>query len=336
MPTTAAILQPSYLSWPGHFYWMKNSDVFILLDDVQYTRQDWRNRNYIKGPNGKQLLTVPVHWYGNSYCAINKITVDNKQNWAGRHLNALRLAYGRAPHFKEYFPYFEMIFSKNWEFLSDLTVATMKDLAAFLDIRPRFVISSDLSITADNTTEKLVKLCQAVGADTYLAGRRGYDNYIDHKLFHGAGIGITVKDYQPIEYPQLWGGFTSHLSVVDLLFNCGKDSPKYIVDKPEMSAACPGLSKEAYRNASELSMDTWAEGFHASYAKNEYDSLFFKQDVYSFFLSETGDSLTHKQLMPRGLIVGRIPAGMTKALQQAVQYGFEILCTMADLEFSLE
>jgi len=229
MMITAAILQPSYLSWPGHFYWMNNCDIFIFLDDVQYTRQDWRNRNYIKGPKGKQLLTVPVHWYGNSYCPINKITIDNKQGWASKHLNSLRTAYGRAQHFRRYFPYFEDIFSRRWEFLSDLTIRTMKDLAGFLDIRPRFVVSSELKIEVDNSTDKLVKLCQAVGADTYIAGHRGLEDYVEHKRFSDSGIRIIVEDYEPVEYPQLWGSFISHLSVVDLLFNCGGISRQFLV-----------------------------------------------------------------------------------------------------------
>jgi len=226
--TTAAILQPSYLSWPGHFYWMKNCDVFIFLDDAQFTRQDWRNRNFIKTAQGKQLLTVPVHWYGNSYAPINTIEIANEHQWAKKHSQALRIAYGRAPYFKQYFPYFEKIFSRNWKMLSGLTITTMKDLAAFLDIRPRFVVSSELKIHTENSTDKLVKLCQAVGAKTYVAGKRGYENYIEHRYFEEAGIKIIVKDYASIEYPQLWGNFISHLSVVDLLFNCGAESKQYI------------------------------------------------------------------------------------------------------------
>ncbi len=126
---TAAILQPSYLPWMGHFYWMSNCDVFIFLDDVQYTRQDWRNRNYIKTRQGKQLLTVPVHWYGNSYCPINEITIANEHQWAKKHLQALRMAYGGALYFKQYFSYFEGVLSRSWRMLSDLTITTMKDIA---------------------------------------------------------------------------------------------------------------------------------------------------------------------------------------------------------------
>lgn len=227
----AGILQPSYLSWPGHYYWIKNCDVFILLDDVQFTRHDWRNRNYIKTPRGKQLITIPVHWYGNSYCLINQIEIANEHKWADNQLKTLRLAYARAPYFKDYFPYLEDILLRKWKMLSQLTITTMKDMANFLNIKTPIMVSSDFNISpTNNSTEKLVKLCREVGVDTYLAGRRGYENYIDHRLFSEAGINIIVKDYISQEYPQLWGAFISHLSVVDLLFNCGLKSSEFLED----------------------------------------------------------------------------------------------------------
>lgn len=350
--TTAAILQPSYLSWPGHFYWMMNCDVFIFLDDVQFTRHDWRNRNYIKTPNGKQLLTVPVHWYGNSYCPINEVAIAKGQNWAKKHLNALRSAYGKAPYFKKYFPYFEEIFSKDWHLLSDFTIKTMKDLAGFLDIKPQFVISSELNIATENSTEKLVKLCQAVGADTYLAGHRGYENYIEHNLFRDAGIDIIVKDYSPIEYPQLWGDFIPHLSAVDLLLNCGPMSKSFIEDKAEdvnekVKVGLKAISSDANgqecltcNNITKLRNNEKISSPHIFCWKNEYDSCFLKRDVYAFSLLPSEKDVILKEFrtfenLPNGLIIGRIPIGNSQVLQNAVQAGFRILCPMVDLELSL-
>lgn len=340
--TTVAILQPSYLSWPGHFYWMKNCDVFIFLDDVQYTRQDWRNRNYVKTSQGKQLLTVPIHWYGNSYCPINRIRIANEHQWAKKHLQSLRVAYSRAPYFKQYFPYFEGIFSRYWEMLSELDITTMKDLAEFLDIRPRFIVSSELNIFTDNSTEKLVKLCQSVGASVYVAGKRGYENYIEHRFFEEAGIKIVVKDYAAREYPQLWGDFISHLSVVDLLFNCGPTAKDYLEDVQEKFVREENIqSNLEHATVSPASVSN--ERNEIFLWRNEYDSNFFKKEIFTFSLptperNDLSVMVAHFKdtaRLPRGLIIGRIPISEKQLIQDALDSGFEIICRMIDLGLDL-
>ncbi len=216
-----AIHQPQYLPWLGYFDKIRRADVFCFLDDVQYKKNDWQNRNRIKTVRGWQWLTVPVHYrYPQKIC---EVTINNAGNWKNKHLQALISNYSRAPFFSDYREIFEQAYSANWESISDLNIFLVKRLGTALGLGHKpYVKSSDFELS-DDPTNRLVDICRELKADTYLSGQDGV-KYMNMDSFSRRGIGVIIQDFQHPAYPQVFGAFQSHMSVVDLLFNCGEKS----------------------------------------------------------------------------------------------------------------
>lgn len=222
------ILQPGYLPWLGFFEQMLRSDIFVIYDDVQYDKHGWRNRNRIKGPQGPIWLTVPVRTKGLGKPKINEVIINPAQpRWAHKHCLTLQQLYGKAPHFSEYYPPLEQTLLTSWEKLLDLDLALIRLIADWLGLTTDLVLASSLGCQAEDPTLRLVEICQAVGADIFYEGSSG-KNYLDLPQFAVADIRVIFQEYQCQPYPQLFGEFMSHLSVVDLLFNCGPDSQAYV------------------------------------------------------------------------------------------------------------
>jgi hypothetical protein len=217
------ILQPGYLPWLGFFEQMSKSDVFVLYDDVQYDKEGWRNRNRIKTANGIQWLTVPVLLKGSDSQMILDVRIDNKINWRKKHLAAIRQNYSKAPYFKEYVGIFEEAFERDWECLVDIDMHFIHRLAECLGMHNKNMVRSSTLDIQGGRIERLIKICEFFGADIFYEGASGR-NYIDEGDFLARGIKIEFQDYQHPSYRQLYGDFTSNLSVVDLLFNHGKES----------------------------------------------------------------------------------------------------------------
>lgn len=224
MSTTAAILQPGYLPWLGAFEQMARADVFVFLDDVQYTRRDWRNRNRIKGPNGEQMLVVPVKSSGRRDQLILEAVIDG-DSWRAKHLRALTLAYGKSPWFERYRDDLTELYGREWVRLVDLDMELTLWLAGALGIDRRFRRSSELSVESDDRSGRIVGIMNAVGAEHLYDGKAARA-FIDVDEFGRQGIEVTFQEYEHPVYAQLWPkqGFISHLSALDLLLNCGPDS----------------------------------------------------------------------------------------------------------------
>ncbi len=216
-----AVHQPQYLPWLGYFDKMRRADVFCFLDNVQYKKNDWQNRNRIKTAQGWQWLTVPVHYRFPQ--TINEVTINNAVKWKNKHLQALISNYNRAPFFKEFLDIFQQVYSENWESLSELNILLINRLrtALGLDQRPA-VRASDYDLRED-PTDRLIDICKALKADTYLSGQDGVE-YMDLERFKRSGIRVVVQNFKHPVYPQVFQEFQSHMSVVDLLFNCGAKS----------------------------------------------------------------------------------------------------------------
>lgn len=221
-PKTVVILQPSYLPWLGYFAQMEQSDVFVVYDDVQYDKESWRNRNRIKSQQGVQWLTVPALTKGENWPTNRDIRINNAVNWRRKHLNALRLNYSKAPFFLDYFSSFEELLSEDFEHLFDLNMASLKLLTKLLGLKREILLSSDLKIEG-SSTERLVDICRHLFASRFYEGAAGR-NYMNCVAFEQADIELVFQDYQHPRYPQLHGAFVPHLSIVDLLFNCGPQS----------------------------------------------------------------------------------------------------------------
>ena len=216
-----AVHQPQYLPWIGYFDKMRRADVFCYLNDVQYKKNEWQNRNRIKTAQDWQWLTVPVRYRFPE--KINEVQINNTTQWSKKHLQALKTNYSRAPYFKSYISIFEDTFSRDWEFISELNIHLIERLKDVLQMQEKTtIISSELTLR-EEPTDRLIDICKALGADSYLAGQGG-TGYMDAARFEKNGLKVIMQEFDHPVYSQLFGDFQSHLSIVDLLFNCGPES----------------------------------------------------------------------------------------------------------------
>ncbi len=226
-PKRVAIVQSNYIPWKGYFDLIKSVDEFILFDDMQYTKRDWRNRNRIKTRTGLQWLTIPVAVKGKFFQKIRDTQVSDPA-WGRRHWETIRSSYRKAPFFRAYQDVFaELYLTCQSEYLSEINYLFLSTLCSILGISARFTWSSDYRIV-DGKSERLIDLCKQAQAQEYLSGpsARGY---IDEALFASEGIKVTFADYSGYpQYPQLFPPFDHAVSVIDLIFNVGPDAPQYM------------------------------------------------------------------------------------------------------------
>lgn len=222
-----AILQSNYIPWKGYFDLIGAVDEFILYDDMQYTRRDWRNRNQIKTPQGVQWLTVPVRVKGKYDQKIRDTEIDGN-DWAAAHWKALAQNYARAPHFAEIAVWLEPLYrDASYTHLSELNRRFIEAVCAYLKIGTVISDSRDYALV-EGKTERLADLCAQAGGTEYVSGPAARD-YLDESVFKRSGIRLTWFDYAGYpEYPQLWGDFAHGVTVLDLLFNCGKDAGRFM------------------------------------------------------------------------------------------------------------
>jgi hypothetical protein len=213
--------QPNYLPWVGYFCKIVHADIFVVLDSVQLPRgTSWVTRNRIKTPYGELWLTVPIHKKGLGFQKIQDVKINDTHNWRKKHFLSLVHFYKRAPYLDEYISYFEDLYKKEWRRLLDLNLKIIRKIIEWLEIDVKIICSSELEIEAMGS-DLLVEICESVGADTYISGIGG-KKYIEAEKFSAQKIKIKYFSFTPRPYPQLWGDFIPNLSVVDLLFNCGK------------------------------------------------------------------------------------------------------------------
>jgi len=217
-----AVLQPSFFPWLGYLDQMARTDAFVYLDDVQYTRRDWRNRNKIRTPRGWMWLTVPVCSKGHFAQPLLETRIDNALPWKAKHLNALRHNYARAPYFDLYFPALETIYKREWPFLSDLCFETLDWLRRALGVDTPTRRASQLSVPGEKD-RRILELCRALEADRYLTGDLAR-HYLDPAALEANGIQVEFQQYHHPKYRQQGPGFVAYLSVLDLLFNEGPAS----------------------------------------------------------------------------------------------------------------
>ncbi len=218
-----AIHQPHYLPWTRYVDKIARSDVFVLLDSAQYTKNGWQNRNKIKCAQGWMYLTVPV--LGAFARPISEVRINNQARWREKHWAALCTNYSRAPFFGHYREYFEPIYRGQWELLHGLSVHVLKSLLSALGIRTPLVRSSALGVSGRGT-ELLADICVRLGATAYLSGDYAAGNHLDMRVFRERGIAVQLQGWQCQEYRQqhMQAGFVTDLSIVDLLFNEGEGS----------------------------------------------------------------------------------------------------------------
>jgi hypothetical protein len=214
-----AIHQPEHLPWLGFFEKMLRADLFVLLDDVQFAKGDFQNRNRVKGAGGAQWLTVPVvHKFPQR---INEVEAAG-HDWQAKHWKTLRACYARAAHFDKFAPLFEDFYARPWAKLSDLNVAAIELITRALGIERKWVLASELKVGGQKS-ELVLNICKAVGARAYYSGKAG-SAYLNKDEFRRAGIEVVVQHFDHPVYEQPFmkeSGFVPNLSALDLLFNCG-------------------------------------------------------------------------------------------------------------------
>jgi hypothetical protein len=222
-----AILQSNYIPWKGYFDMIAAVDEFIIYDDMQYTRRDWRNRNQIKTPQGLKWLTIPVRVKGKYHQKIRETEIDGT-DWAEAQWQTLVQNYSRAPFFKEIAEWLEPLYlNEPPGHLSQLNRRFIEAICNYLSISTLISNSWDYNL-AEGKTERLADLCAQAGGTEYISGPAAKD-YVVEQVFEERRIKLSWFEYSGYpEYPQLWGEFTHAVTVLDLLFNCGKESPRYM------------------------------------------------------------------------------------------------------------
>jgi hypothetical protein len=222
---TVSILQSNYIPWKGYFDIIAKSDVFVIYDEVQYTKNDWRNRNKILTPNGTNWLTIPVR-----VNSLNQKICETKVasiNWNKKHFTSLQFNYSKAKGYKEFKDILLDLYDNPPELLTEINVRFIKTICNYLGIKTKIIDSRDLNLKGDRN-ERLIEACEKLSADIYLSGPSA-KNYIDVALFEQSKLKLEWMDYSNYpEYPQLGQPFEHSVSILDLIFNSGSEVKKYL------------------------------------------------------------------------------------------------------------
>ena len=221
----AAIHQPYFLPYPGFFHKLSISDVFVIMDDVQYDKR-FTNRNRIIANDGWTWITVPIN-KEHKFSPNSEVKINNEINWRDMHWKKISHSYKNSKFFHLYGDYLENLYKKEWTYLFDLDFESIKQIINWLGIKIEIIRESELNVTS-NSTQRLVDVCKKIGADCYVSGVGGR-NYIDENIFLTNNLTLEYQNYTHPEYPQRMSkSFIPDLSILDLLFNVGPQSMQVI------------------------------------------------------------------------------------------------------------
>lgn len=227
-----ASIQPCFIPWVGYFEQIAVADVFVYLDDVQYTKKDWRNTNRLKSPYGVKSVHVPVQKTSRE-TRLNEALISYNEPWEEALLNKIHAWYGKAPYFGEVVPLLERPLAGKYERLVDLTVHLNNEVLAYIGVTTPISMASDIPKTTADKNGRIVEICRHFPAVDVLYDGKSARKFIDLEIFRSHGVGVVFQDYQQTPYPQLWGGpFEENLSVIDLLMNCGPDAKRVVLSSP--------------------------------------------------------------------------------------------------------
>lgn len=228
MTKSVAIIQSNYVPWKGYFDIINCVDEFVLFDDVQYTRRDWRNRNKIKTANGSQWITIPVEVKGKFSQKIRETRVSDSR-WAQEHWRSILHSYSKAKFFEQYKEQVKELYTRagDLEYLSEVNYLFIDAVCRFLGVDTRLTWSSEYNLKEDKT-ERLLSICKQLNATEYVSGLAARD-YLNEGAFAAENIKVTWYEYSGYpEYEQLHGAFDHAVTVLDLIFNTGPRAPEYM------------------------------------------------------------------------------------------------------------
>lgn len=221
-----AVIQSNYIPWKGYFDIINDVDIFIFYDDVQFTKNTWRNRNKIKSVNGTNWISIPV---GSDLKRLICEVVMTDSKWQEKHWKTIEQFYNKTPFYDLYKDFFkEFYLNKIWTSLSELNQQMIKGISKdILGISTKFEDSRSYNVQG-HKMDRLIDLLKKAGADIYVSGPAA-ENYMNDDLLETNGIKLIYKDYSGYpEYPQLYPPFMHDVSILDLLFNVGPEAPYYI------------------------------------------------------------------------------------------------------------
>lgn len=219
------ITQSNYIPWRGYFDFIDDVDLFVVLDDVQYSKGSWRNRNQIKVPGGLSWLTVPVI-YQKLTKLIQETQIDHSKKWQLSHLNKFTAHYSEAPFVEIALDILQEGFAPTDTSISELNVRLIRKICTYLEITTPLILSQDLQVSGIKT-ERILQILQRVEATTYLSGPAA-KAYLNEDLLRSHGIQLEYKTYQYDPYPQLHGDFAPTVTILDLIANVGAAAKHYI------------------------------------------------------------------------------------------------------------
>ena len=223
------ITQSNYIPWKGYFKNISDVDVFVLYDDMQYTKRDWRNRNLIKTPDGLKWLTIPVEVRGKFTQRINEVMISDK-SWQKNHLLTIKQFYKKSKYYREIIDIVEFWYNKaSFEYLSDINLHFIRSICDFYDIKTTIIKSDEFDMEGDRT-DKLVGICNQLGATSYYTGPAAR-NYMEESKFtvHNISVNYFQYDNYP-EYDQLYAPYQHGVTILDMIFNLGYEGKTFFKD----------------------------------------------------------------------------------------------------------
>lgn len=219
--TITSIMQPTYLPWIGYFQQIHRADNFVFLDDVQFDKRSWQQRNRILLHGDEHYLTIPVQSKGKRDQLIIDVETDENQQWRKKHISTLRQAYQKHSFGPEIIEVVERVLGTTSEKLVDVTIEMITAICSMMELEPRFLRSSGLPVEGKKSAY-LYEICTHLESDRYL-GACGSRDYIENEnIFGSRGLAVAYQDYRPRDYPQRGAaGFVPYLSIIDLIANMG-------------------------------------------------------------------------------------------------------------------
>ena len=220
--------QPNLYPYGGFFAKIASVDQFVIVDNTQYVKKQYHNRNRIQLQDGTvKWLTIPIKNAGNYKQKINEVEIENSGNWARKHSKTLFLNYKKTPFFEQYFPQFDDLLAREWHLLIDFNLAVIRLCLNILEIDTPLFIASENNISGV-ATSLIQDICVKTNSDCYLHGRHARD-YVDFNILSKAGIKNMIQDFHSLAYRQNGVTFVPDLSILDILFNCGDKTKKLIL-----------------------------------------------------------------------------------------------------------
>ena len=226
-----SIIQPCFVPWLGYFEQMAIADVFVYMDDVQYTKKDWRNNNQLKSPNGMRPIYVPLRNASRSVL-INEVLISYNEKWEDVLLNKIYEWYKKAPFYDEIMELIRPVIYNKHEKLVELNYSLNRAICSYLGIKTPIYFSSNIPRNTDNKNKRIIEICKHFSNVNLLYDGKAAENFIDISLFSQNGITLVFQQYIQNPYPQLWGEFIPYTSIIDVMMNCGKDARKILLSNP--------------------------------------------------------------------------------------------------------